>query len=153
MQTFMTRISGRKRRFEAGFSLTEVMAAVFIMAILGTVVVVNVAPAIGDTRLKTGRLQIQNLSRALEQYNLTMFDYPTQQQGLEALVRMPEGLADPASYPLGGFINDLPLDPWNRAYVYTRPGQRSGRAYDLFSLGADGQPGGEGPNADIGNWK
>jgi general secretion pathway protein G len=81
-----------------------------------------------------------------------MYDYPSQQQGLEALIRQPDQLAAGASYRPGGYINRLPNDPWGRPFVYARPGTRSGKPFDIYTLGADGLPGGEGPDADIGNW-
>ena len=77
---------------------------------------------------------------------------PTQQQGLDALVNEPDDASGAGTYRRGGYINSVPLDPWGRPFIYKRPGEKSGRAYDLYSLGADGQEGGEDENADIGNW-
>lgn len=142
----------RRPRLEAGFTLTEIMVVVFIIGLLSTVVLFNVIGARTDVQMKTAHVNITALSNALEQYSLDLYDYPTQQQGLEALVTPPAGLAAGANYRRGGYINKLPLDPWGRAFLYERPGSRSERGYDLYSLGADGEPGGEGPDADIGNW-
>lgn len=141
-----------KRSKEAGFTLTEIMVVIFIIGLLSTVVLVNVLGARTDAQLKTARTNVSGLTNALEQYSLDMYDYPTTEQGLEALVTKPSGAGTAGSYRKGGYINKVPLDPWGRPFVYRRPGERSGKAYDLYSLGADGEPGGEEENADIGNW-
>ena len=137
---------------EAGFTLTEIMVVVFIIGLLSTVVLINVLGARTDAQVKTARTNITALTNALEQYSLDMYDYPTQQQGLDALVNEPDGASAAGTYRSGGYVNSIPLDPWGRPFVYERPGDKSGRAYDLYSLGADGQEGGEEENADIGNW-
>lgn len=140
------------RRSEAGFTLTEIMVVVFIIGLLSTVVLVNVLGARSNAQTKTAQANIAALSQSLERYSLQLYTYPTEQQGLEALVESPDDLADDSLYPRGGFIQKLPADPWGRPYQYVFPAERSRAAYDVFSLGADGQPGGEDENADIGNW-
>lgn len=140
------------RSKEAGFTLTEIMVVIFIIGLLSTVVLVNVLGARTDAQLKTARTNVSGLTNALEQYSLDMYDYPTTEQGLDALVEEPAGAAGAGSYRRGGYINKVPLDPWGRPFVYRKPAERSDRAYDLYSLGADGEPGGEDENADIGNW-
>lgn len=142
----------QRRRSEGGFTLTEIMVVIFIIGLLSSVVLFNVLGARSDAQVRTAETNITRLANALEQYSLDMYDYPTQQQGLEALVEGPDNLAQGARYRRGGYINEVPLDPWGRPYVYERPGDKSGRAYDLYSLGADGQEGGEELDADIGNW-
>ncbi len=142
----------KRRRAQAGFTLTEIMVVVFIIGLLSTVVLFNVLGARTDAQVKTAQANVTRLSNALEQYSLDMFDYPNQQQGLDALVSRPDNVPSGASYRTGGYVNKVPLDPWGRAFVYKRPGSKSGRAYDLYSLGADGQEGGEELDADIGNW-
>ncbi len=141
-----------KHRHEGGFTLTEIMVVVFIIGLLSSVVLFNVLGARSDAQAKTAATNIVRLSNALEQYSLDMFDYPTQQQGLAALVTPPTALPDGARYRTGGYVNKVPVDPWGRAFIYKRPGAKSGRAYDLYSLGADGKEGGEELDADIGNW-
>lgn len=141
-----------KRPKEAGFTLTEIMVVVFIIGLLSTVVLVNVLGARTDAQVKTARTNVTAISNALEQYSLDMYDYPTSEQGLDALVAKPVDAGAAGSYRKGGYINKVPLDPWGRPFVYQRPAERSERAYDLYSLGADGEPGGEDENADIGNW-
>ena len=140
------------RSKEAGFTLTEIMVVIFIIGLLSTVVLFNVLGARTDAQLKTARTNVSALTNALEQYSLDMYDYPTTEQGLDALVQQPSGANTAGSYRRGGYINKVPLDPWGRPFVYRKPAERSEKAYDLYSLGADGEPGGEEENADIGNW-
>ncbi len=142
-----------KRRRDAGFTLTEIMVAVFIIGLLSTVVLINVLGARTQAQTTKARGDIAALSQALDRYSLQMFDYPTEAQGLQALSDRPDGLRDPSLYPRGGFVQNVPVDPWGNPYQYIVPGERSGGAFDLFSLGADGQEGGEEENADIGNWE
>ncbi|MGB3624307.1 MAG: type II secretion system major pseudopilin GspG [Henriciella sp.] len=137
---------------QAGFTLTEIMVVIFIIGLLSTVVLFNVLGARTDAQVKTARTNVAALTNALEQYSLDMYDYPTTQQGLEALVTEPADTSTSGTYRKGGYIQKLPLDPWGRPFVYERPAERSEKAYDLYSLGADGQEGGEEENADIGNW-
>ncbi|MEL7454037.1 MAG: type II secretion system major pseudopilin GspG [Pseudomonadota bacterium] len=137
---------------EAGFTLTEIMVVVFIIGLLSTVVLVNVFGASSDAQVKTARANISALSQSLERFRLQLYTYPSEGQGLIALVEAPDSLENPALYPQGGFIQQLPNDPWGRPYQYVFPAERSRAAYDVFSLGADGEIGGEGENADIGNW-
>ena len=150
----MAQIQKQKSRKQRGFTLTEIMVVVFIIGLLSSVVLFNVLGARTDAQVKTAKVNISALSQALEQYALDAYDYPTQQQGLEALIEQPDSLPTGASYRTGGYLqkSTLPLDPWGRPYVYKRPGDKSGRAYDLYSFGADGKEGGEELDADIGNW-
>ena len=147
-------LDGREvgKRGDHGFTLTEIMVVIFIIGLLSGVVLFNVLGARTDAQVTTAQTNITRLANALEQYSLDAFDYPTQQQGLEALVEEPDNLPAGARYRRGGYINRIPMDPWGRPFVYERPGDKSGRAYDLYSLGADGQEGGEELDADIGNW-
>ncbi|MEM5517712.1 type II secretion system major pseudopilin GspG [Henriciella sp. AS95] len=148
----MTQKKKRKPSKQAGFTLTEIMVVIFIIGLLSTVVLFNVLGARTDAQVKTARTNVAALTNALEQYSLDMYDYPTEQQGLEALVTEPAGANSAGTYRKGGYIQKLPLDPWGRPFVYQRPAEKSDKAYDLYSLGADGQDGGEEENADIGNW-
>jgi len=140
------------RKSEEGFTLTEIMVVVFIIGLLSTVVLVNVLGARTDAQFKTAQANVAALSQSLDRYSLVLYSYPSEDQGLEALVEEPEGLGSNALYPRGGFIQKLPVDPWGRPYQYVFPAERSSGAYDIFSFGADGEVGGEGENADIGNW-
>lgn len=139
------------RRKQAGFSLVELMVVVFIMGLLATLIIVNVAPVGDRSRVTKAKADISNLENALEQYSLDLYTYPSTQQGLAALSAPPAGV-DVTLYRPGGYIRRVQNDPWGNAYQYTFPGVRSGGRFDVFSFGADGKPGGEGNDADIGNW-
>ncbi len=135
---------------EAGFTLVELMVVVFIMGLLATVVLVNVMGNVDTSRVKKARVDIATLESSLDRYRLQLIDYPTTQQGLEALVSAPDDLSRPELYPAGGFIKRLPLDPWGNEYQYVYPGEHG--VLDVYSFGADGQLDGEDLDADIGNW-
>ncbi len=137
---------------EAGFSLTELMIVVFIMGLLATVIVVSTGGIFGQSRDAKARSDLQRIESALQMYNLDMGAYPSADDGLRSLVEAPAE-ANSARYRPGGYVSRLELDPWGNPYQYDTSGRRSGKAYDLFSFGADGQEGGEGEDADIGNWQ
>ena len=132
-------LSSARRSGEEGFTLVELMVVIVIIGLLATVVVINVMPAQDTARVKKAEADIALLEQAAELYRLNKLDYPSSSQGLEALVNE-------------GFVKRLPDDPWGNPYLYAAPGG-DGRAFDIFSLGADGREGGEGDDADIGNWK
>ncbi len=142
----------KSRRTQKGFSLVELLVALAILALISAIVVVNVLPARDKAAVDTARIEIRNLEATLDQYRLDMMSYPTTQQGLDALVTVPSDARNAANYRPGGYLRGgVPKDPWGNPYQYRFPGEHGG-AYDLFSYGADGEPGGEGLNADIGNW-
>ena len=141
----------RRRRNEDGFTLVELMVVIVIIGLLATIVALNVLPS-GDTaRIEKAKADIAQIEGGLELYKLQNLTYPTTSQGLQALVTMPAGLSDPSRYQRGGYLKKLPDDPWGRPYLYSSPGQH-GEA-DIWTYGADGKEGGEGINADIGNWQ
>lgn len=133
-----------------GFSLVELMVVIFILGLLTTVVLINVLPSQDKAMAVKARSDIATLEQALEMFRLDQGAYPSAAQGLAALRVAPAGLAQPETYRQGGYIKDLPKDPWGRAYLYRVPGE-GGAPYALLSLGADGQPGGTGRDADIGS--
>lgn len=135
---------------EEGFTLTELLVTVFIMGLLATVVLVNVIGNVDQSRVQKARADIALLESSLDRYRLQMFTYPTTEQGLAALVSVPSGV-DETRYPAEGFIKRLPDDPWGNPYQYEYPGRNG--SIDIYSFGADGQPGGEDLDADIGNWE
>ncbi len=135
---------------EDGFTLVEVMVTLVIIGLLTTFVVLNVLPAQGQAQVQKAKGDIANIETALEMFYLDMNRYPTEQQGLAALTVPPAG-ANEAAYRSGGYIKKMSLDPWGNPYQYRNPGENA--QIDIYSLGADGEPGGEEQNADIGNWQ
>jgi len=127
------------------------MVVIVIIGLLATVVMLNVLPSQDRAMVEKATADIRTLEQALEMYKLDNLSYPTVEQGLEALVTAPAGLSRPERYRTDGYIRRLPEDPWGNAYQFVIPGEMG--VYDLYSLGADGRPGGEGLDADIGNWK
>ena len=148
MHLVTPRTPEEKRRKTAGFSLVELMVVVFIMGLLATLIVINVAPATDQSRIGKAHSDIAALESALDMYNLDMYGYPSGEQGLAALSTAPTG-AQAAQYRPGGYIKRMRTDPWGNEYEYAYPGTRSGSAYDVFSTCPDGQAG---TDDDIGNW-
>jgi general secretion pathway protein G len=135
----------------AGFTLIEIMAVVLIIGLLSTIVGVSIFAQVDKGRITAASVQIANLESVLELYRMDNARYPTTEQGLDALVNEPD---DARSYPPGGYLQKrrVPEDPWGNLYEYEQPGQNNSHSFDLWSYGADSKPGGEGVDADIGNW-
>ncbi len=133
-----------------GFTLIEILVVVVILGILATVVVPRFLDKPDEARITRARTDIQALTTALNLYRLDNFNYPSTEQGLQALVAQPSGTPAAPNWRQGGYIDRLPKDPWGGEYRFLSPGQRGD--FDLYSLGSDGQPGGQGAAADIGNW-
>ena len=136
---------------KAGFTLIEIMAVVLIIGLLSTIVGVSIFAQVDKGRITATSVQIANLESVLELYRMDNANYPTTEQGLDALVNAPD---DARSYPPGGYLQKrhVPEDPWGNPYEYEEPGQNNTYSFDLWSYGADGKPGGDGVDADIGNW-
>ena len=132
---------------ESGFTLVELMVVIVIIGLLATVVMINVLPSQDRAMVEKAKADISTLDQAMEMFRLDNLAYPAATDGLQALISPPPTLTQPARYRSGGYIKKLPNDPWGSPYQYTVPG-RSG-AFDIYSLGADGAPGGENENADI----
>ena len=134
---------------QAGFTLIEIMVVVVILGILAALVAPNVIKRIDDANVVKAKQDIRAYETALNLYRMDNFRYPSTDQGLKALVEKP---ADPnvRNWKPGGYLQGMRKDPWGNDYVYLSPGTRG--EFDLYTLGADGQPGGEGNDADIGNW-
>jgi len=134
-----------------GFTLIEIMAVVLIIGLLSTLVGLAIFPQIDKSRVNTARAQIKMLDAALETYRMDNARFPTTEQGLEALIRES---AEARNFQLGGYLRErrIPVDPWGDEYHYESPGQHNSHSYDLWSFGADGTAGGDGVDADIGNW-
>lgn len=133
-----------------GFTLIEIMVVMVIIAILAALIGPQILGRVDEARVTKAQSDIRTLGTALDLYRMDNYTYPSTDQGLRALVEKP---ADPnvRNWKAGGYVQKLSKDPWGNDYQYQFPGTRGG-AYDLWSLGADGQPGGEGSAADIGNW-
>jgi general secretion pathway protein G len=138
-------------RSSIGFTLIEVMVVVVILSILAAIVVPRIMDRPDEARITKARQDIRALESALNLYKLDNYDYPTTEQGLESLVQPPTSPPEPRNWKSGGYVDRLPKDPWGNDYQYLSPGQNG--AIDLYSLGADGQTGGEGTRADIANWE
>lgn len=134
----------------AGFTLIEIMVVVVIIGLLAAFIAPQILGRVDDAKIVKAKQDIQALETALTMYKLDTFQYPSTENGLNALVQKP---ADPRvrNWRAGGYLKRINKDPWGNDYQYVYPGTRGGE-YDLYSLGADGQPGGEGIDADIGNW-
>jgi general secretion pathway protein G len=143
----------RSESREAGFSFIEIMAVVIIIGLLTTLVARNIFQQMGRAQHTLAGTQIEKVSSALEMYKLDNGSYPTSDQGLEALVTAPSGDPQPRNYLPGGYAKKADLaDPWKNPLQYRVPGEHNPHSFDLFSYGADGVEGGEGTNADLGNW-
>ncbi|HEV7353594.1 MAG TPA: type II secretion system major pseudopilin GspG [Brevundimonas sp.] len=149
----MTRSRPRTRRSDrrAGFTLVELMVVIVIIGLLATVVAINVLPSQDRAMTGKARADVATLEQAVETYRLDNLVFPTTEQGLQALVAPPAGLAQPERYRQGGYVRRLPEDPWGNPYQYRQPSAHGGQ-FDVWSWGADGREGGEGNDADIGNW-
>jgi len=141
----------RRRR---GFTLIEIMAVVIIMGLLMGIVGTAVFSQIDKARVNTTKAQITQLEAALTFYQMDNGRFPTTEQGLRALVEMPTSAPEPRHYNPSGYLKkkEVPLDGWGNPYQYEMPGKNNTDGFDLWSLGADGQPGGTGVDADLGNW-
>jgi general secretion pathway protein G len=138
----------------AGFTLIEIMAVVLIIGLLSTIVGVQIFNQVDKGRVTATQAQISNLEAILELYRMDNAKFPTNEQGLEALVSAPTSGPTPRNYPPGGYIQKgrVPEDPWGNPYQYEFPGQNNPHTFDLWSNGADGKPGGAGVDSDLGNW-
>jgi len=145
-----TPISSHSQGLQTGFTLIEIMVVVVILGILAAIVAPKFLGEADKARLTRIKADFAQIDSTLSRYKLDNYFYPTTEQGLEALVHKPDGEPEPRNYPEGGYLPRLPKDPWGNPYYYVFPGENG--PYDLYSLGADGQDGGDGPSADIGNW-
>jgi general secretion pathway protein G len=140
-----------RQRLQRGFTLVEIMVVVVIIGILGALVVPKLLGRTGESRQVAARVDISTLMQALKLYKLDNQRYPTTEQGLQALVQKPTAGPAASGWKEGGYLERLPKDPWGNSYQYLSPGIHG--EVDIFSLGADGQPGGTGEDADVGSWE
>jgi len=146
MNTVNNRISRH-----SGFSLVEILVVLVIMGLLISVVAPTVLNRADDARIQKVYADFKAIETALKIYRLDNYIYPNTEQSLEALVDASTIDPEPRNFKTGGYLTEVPRDPWGRPYLYLSPGENGD--IDLYSLGADGISGGEGQNADIGNWR
>ena len=142
------KINKKQKKLQKGFSLIEILVVLLIIGLLTTIVAVNVLPSQDKARVSKAKADIAILGSALELYRLERYRYPNTEEGLKSLLNPEKNNFNTINNQ--GYIKSLPKDPWGNDYIFLNPGEYS--EYDLFSLGADGQIGGEGLNQDIGNW-
>jgi general secretion pathway protein G len=135
----------------SGFTLIEIMVVIIILGILVGLIVPRFMEKPERARIVKAQMQIESIAAALKEYKLDSGDYPTTEQGLEALVEKPSIGKIPRRYPEKGYLPKIPKDPWGNDYVYISPGEHGD--FDLISYGADGEEGGEGKNADVQSWE
>ena len=146
---FSTRGTRGGSRRARGFTLIELLVVLVILGLLAGLVGPRVMKHLGESKTKAAKLQVEELSAALDMYRLEVGHYPTQDQGLEALVAQPTGV----NQWNGPYLRkrSLPKDPWGNEYRYRMPGQHA--EFDVYTLGADDAEGGEDENADVGSWQ
>ena len=146
----MTPSTRREQGPRAGFTLIEMIVVIVVIAVLATLVAPNVFRNVGAAKTTTARAQIETVGAALDAFKLDVGRYPTTAEGLDALMTAPAGAAGWH----GPYLKKrVPADPWGHPYTYLSPGQVNPREYDLLSLGADGQPGGQDEAADLKSWE
>lgn len=135
---------------QRGFSLVEILVVLVIMGLLISIVAPTVLNRADEARVQKAYADFKAIETALKIYRLDNYVYPTTEQGLEALVEASSLDPEPRNFKAGGYLQQVPLDPWGRPYLYLSPGEKG--EIDIYTLGADGVAGGEDQNADHGNW-
>ena len=143
--------AGTARAQARGFTLIEILVVMAIIGIMAALIVPNIMSRPDEARVTAARADVNAIMGALKLYRLDNGAYPTNEQGLLALVKKPDRGDTPRNWKPGGYLDKLPSDPWGSDYQYINPGIRG--EVDVFSLGADRKPGGEGYDADIGSWQ
>ena len=144
-------IDSQRFKRARGFTLVEIMVVVVIIGILGALVVPKLLGRTGEARVTAAKTDIATMMQALKLYKLDNQRYPSTEQGLQALITKPTSGPAANGWKEGGYMEKLPKDPWGNPYQYLSPGIHG--EVDIFSLGADGQPGGTGEDADVGSWE
>ena len=139
------------RHLQKGFTLIEIMVVIVIIGILATLVVPKIMGRPDEARVVSAKHDVTTLVQALKLNKLESGRYPTTEQGLNALVVKPSTDPAPMNWKVGGYLDKLPKDPWGNPYQYANPGTHNNEI-DVYSLGADGKPGGADNDSDIGNW-
>jgi general secretion pathway protein G len=147
----------RRRRLTAirrrGFTLIELLVVIAIIATLAAVVAPAILGNVGEARKATVKSQLEVIALALDAYRLDNDEYPSTAQGLDALRTLPVSGTPPKNWKGPYLRQPVPLDPWGRPYMYASPGTSNPTAYDLYTLGKDGQIGGTGEDEDLTSWK
>lgn len=139
-------------RQQRGFSLMEILIALVIIGILGAFVLQNFGGEVTKARYTKLKADFQTIESALMRYYNDNGFYPTSEQGLQALIQKPESNPEPNNYPRNGYIAKMQKDPWGNDYLYLSPAEYGEGDYEIISLGADGQEGGQDQSTDIANW-
>lgn len=145
------KLAVRCSKSNRGFTLIELLVVVVILSVLAALIVPKIMDRPDEARVIAAKSDIRAIGSALKLYKLDNGVYPSTEQGLQALVKKPESGNIPRNWKSSGYLDRMPKDPWRNEFQYLNPGLR-GQDVDISSLGADGQPGGEGVNADIGSW-
>ena len=148
--TKMNATSRRQPETQRGFTLIEIMVVMVILGLLVAIVAPNIMGRSDQAKVTIAQTQLKNIQSALDLYRLDNSHYQSTQQGLEALVSKPSGTPEPRNWNPDGYLKSVPEDPWGTPYQYVSPGTEG--PYDLYSLGSDGQEGGDGDAADISVW-
>lgn len=135
---------------QTGFTLIEVIVVLVILGILASIVVPKVVSRTDQAQVVKAKQDLRAMESALQMYRVDNFNYPSTDQGLQALSSKPTSGNEPKNWQPGGYIKKVPKDPWGNEYQYLSPGEKGD--FDIYSLGADGRPGGDNANQDIGNW-
>lgn len=133
-----------------GFTLIELMVVLVILGVLAAMIAPKIMDRPDQARIIAAKQDIATIVQALKMYRLDNIRYPTTEQGLQALITKPAIAPVPDNWKSGGYLEKLPNDPWGHPYLYLNPGRQG--EIDVISLGADGESGGEGTDADIGSW-
>lgn len=139
-----------RQRHQRGFTLIEIMVVVVILGILASIIAPRIMSAPDEARKTKAHQDIRAIESALKLYRLDNYRYPTTEQGLKALVKKPDIPPVPDNWKPGGYLERLPIDPWGHVYRYRNPGKHG--QVDVYTLGRDNRPGGQGVDATIGNW-
>ncbi len=145
-------MSSMNNRSCRGFTLIEIMVVVVILGILAAIVVPRLLSRPDEAKVTKAKVDMKSIEESLGLFKLDNGFYPSTEQGLKALVNKPETGRIPAKYSVDGYLKKVPVDPWNKPYLYISPGVHS-RDFDMISYGADGEPGGEEFDADINSWE
>ncbi len=150
MEVFTLRMNQRSQlKRSAGFTLIEMMVVVIIIGVLAAMIIPQFMGSTTDAKVSAAKGDVSQIESAIERFNLNMDRYPTMDEGLKVLVEAPPG--DDKKWR-GPYLKQLRDDPWGNAYQYRVPGGHHATTFDVWSRGADGQDGGDGPNTDLGNW-